>query len=54
MSKKEFKPYYPACRSEKLTWEKCFKKYCCDMGEECWFGSEDYYNDCGEGSRVKK
>jgi hypothetical protein len=51
---KVFKPYYPKCRTAKLTWEKCHEKYCCDAGEECWMDSEDYYNDCGEGARVKK
>ena len=46
-----FKPYYHKCKKVGLTWEKCNEKYCCDAGEECWYDSEDYYNDVGEGSR---
>jgi hypothetical protein len=51
MNTLNFKPYYPRCRSIKLTWEECAKKYCCDMGEECWYMSEDYHKDCGNDKR---
>ncbi|MFA5715715.1 MAG: hypothetical protein WC998_08240 [Candidatus Paceibacterota bacterium] len=47
MKTPNFKPYYPRCRSIKLTWEECAEKYCCDMGEECWYMSEDYQKNCG-------
>ena len=46
----KFKPILPECKKDGLTWEKCNIKYACDKGEECWFASEDYYNDCGKGS----
>ena len=49
----KFKPIYAECITEEITWEECNERYCCDVGEECWFASEDYYNDCGKGS-VKK
>ena len=31
------------------TWETCGKHFTCPDGEECWYGSEDYYWDCGRG-----
>lgn len=46
----KFKPIKPECKKDKLTWEKCNLHFGCDEGEECWFSSEDYYNDCGKGS----
>ena len=49
----EFKPFYYKCRIEGRTWEICTEKYCCDEGEECWFMSEDYFNNWGKGG-VKK
>ena len=48
----KFKPILPECKKDGLTWEKCNIKYACDEGEECWFASENYYNNCGGG--VKK
>jgi hypothetical protein len=49
----KFKPMKKECRKVKLTWETCNEKFFCDEGEECWYDSEDYYNDCGKGL-VKK
>ena len=33
-----------------VTWEKCNHHFGCKLGEECWYDSDDYYYDCGEGS----
>ena len=38
-----------------LTWEKCGRKFSCPDGEDCWYLSQDYYWDCGDGAtRVHK
>lgn len=34
-----------------IRYEECQIKYSCSEGEECWFDSEDYFYDCGPGSR---
>ena len=34
-----------------IRYEDCHQKYSCENGEECWFDSEDYFYDCGEGSK---
>lgn len=31
-------------------YEDCVYKYTCENGEECWFDSEDYWYDCGQGA----
>lgn len=31
------------------SYEKCNNKFGCPDGEECWFDSEDYWFDCGQG-----
>lgn len=36
------------------TYEECLQKYWCESGEECWFDSEDYWYDCGEGCKVNR
>jgi hypothetical protein len=33
-----------------IRYEDCLIHYSCEFGEECWFDSEDYWYDCGEGA----
>ena len=40
----------PAPAPDILTYEKCGKKYSCPDGEECWYLSQDYHWDCGQGA----
>ena len=46
--KKLSRPHNPA--PDKLTYETCHHHFSCPDGEECWYSSQDYYWDCGNGA----